>query len=160
MKIFRFLIFFLVLSLFSCPVFANKPLVSADMKTYDAATDVYRLDGNVRVEWPGCIITCGHAQVRGGTMEFWAQEDIVLQQGEILFSCDELYFASPSRTSIMRGNCSFTETALSILSDSAVFNLDTNTAEFVGNVNYTFNDQEASCNRLVFNANTHEVLVE
>ena len=159
-KIFRSLLFALLLLVPTATAFAGQPDISCDQQTFDIFTGRYLLDGNVRVSEKDRAVTADHAQVSLITQEVWAQGNVTLLQEGYTFRGEDLYVEGRSHVAHLKEKILFERGDLTINADDVVFNWDTKIAECTGNVTRILAGEKKNLSRLVYNVATEEIVSE
>lgn len=119
---------------FAASAAAAKPVIKADTKTFDIATGMYILKGNVAVEVGGRTITAGEAKVSILSREVWGMGGITLTQQDTCFSGDTVYVNGPADEARIGGGVMFRRGNLVVTADDAEFNWRTKQGVFRNNV--------------------------
>lgn len=159
-KIFRSLLFALLLLVPTATAFAGRPDISCDKQTFDIFTGRYLLDGNVRVSEKDRAVTADHAQVSLITQEVWAQGNVTLLQEGYTFRGEDLYVEGRTHVAHLKEKILFERGDLTINADDVVFNWDTKIAECTGNVTRILAGEKKTLSRLVYNVATEEIVSE
>ena len=159
-KIFRSLLFALLLLLPTTTALAGRPDISCDKQTFDIFTGRYLLDGHVRVAEKDRAVTADHAQVSLITQEVWAQGNVTLLQEGYTFRGEDLYVEGSGHVAHLKQDILFERGNLTIKADEVVFNWDTKIAECTGNITRILAGEKKNLSRLVYNVATDEIVSE
>lgn len=132
----------LMLIFISSTVYAEKPDISANSKSFDFSTGCYILKGNVRVVARGRTMTADEAKVQIPTQKVWANGNVTLSQSGYSFKCDSIYVQGKQKTVDVLGNAHFIQPQIiNITSNVGQFSWDSKVATFHGIVNLTVYDK-------------------
>ncbi len=159
-KLFRGVLFALLLLLPAATAFAERPEITCDKQTFDIFTGRYLLDGHVRVSGKDRAVTADHAQVSLITQEVWAQGNVTLLQEGLTFRGDDLYVEGQAHVAHLKDNILFERDDLTIKADDVVFNWDTKIAECTGRITRILNGKKKKLSRLIYNVATGEIVSE
>lgn len=159
-RLFRGVLFALLLLLPTATAFAERPEITCDKQSFDIFTGRYLLDGNVRVSGKDRAVTADHAQVSLITQEVWAQGNVTLLQEGYTFRGEDLYVEGKGHIAHLKEKILFEHGDLTIKADDVVFNWDTKLAECTGNVTRTLAGKKKKLSRLVYNVATEEIVSE